>query len=256
MRDRVEQNKIKKMKKKSLLLITAATLGLTAATIAQNVPNYVPINGLVGWWPFNGNANDESGNGNNGIASDALITTDRFGSSNSAFQNGQLTPLISVSNLTINSSSYTCSYWIKYSSLPISTSISDVSHEWLNGGTFATFRQTNATLSFAAGGSNGIANQVMLNTPNSIDTIGWHHILILRTNQIMKTYIDGVNVATDSLVQNGSLIASKTLYLGGDPQNTNQNPLAKFNGKIDDVGIWNRALTQQEIIDMYNGNIC
>lgn len=256
MRDRVEQNKIKKMKKKSLLLITAATLGLTAATIAQNVPNYVPINGLVGWWPFNGNANDESGNGNNGIASDALITTDRFGSSNSAFQNGQLTPLISVSNLTINSSSYTCSYWIKYSSLPINTSISDVSHEWLNGGTFATFRQTNATLSFAAGGSNGIANQVMLNTPNSIDTIGWHHILILRTNQIMKTYIDGVNVATDSLVQNGSLIASKTLYLGGDPQNTNQNPLAKFNGKIDDVGIWNRALTQQEIIDMYNGNIC
>jgi hypothetical protein len=30
------------------------------------VPSYVPTNGLVGWWPFNGNANDESGNGNNG----------------------------------------------------------------------------------------------------------------------------------------------------------------------------------------------
>ena len=48
----------------------------------------------------------------------------------------------------------------------------------------------------------------------------------------MKTYIDGVNVATDSLVQNGSLIASKTLYLGGDPQNTNQNPLAKLMAKL------------------------
>ena len=34
-------------------------------TIAQ-VPNYVPSDGLVTWWPFNGNANDESGNGLDG----------------------------------------------------------------------------------------------------------------------------------------------------------------------------------------------
>jgi hypothetical protein len=49
------------MKRKSLLLTAVATLGLTAATMAQTVPSYVPTNGLVGWWPFNGNANDESG---------------------------------------------------------------------------------------------------------------------------------------------------------------------------------------------------
>ena len=30
--------------------------------MAQNIPSYVPKDGLVGWWPFNGNANDESGN--------------------------------------------------------------------------------------------------------------------------------------------------------------------------------------------------
>jgi hypothetical protein len=38
------------MKKKSLLLTAVATLGLTAATMAQSVPGYVPTNGLVGWW--------------------------------------------------------------------------------------------------------------------------------------------------------------------------------------------------------------
>ncbi len=54
------------MKFKSILLTAVAALSLTTATMAQ-VPNYVPTNGLVGWWPFNGNANDESGNGNNGI---------------------------------------------------------------------------------------------------------------------------------------------------------------------------------------------
>ena len=54
------------MKIKGLLLTASATQGLLNVTMAQ-VPNYVPTNGLVGWWPFNGNANDESGNGNNEI---------------------------------------------------------------------------------------------------------------------------------------------------------------------------------------------
>ena len=47
------------------LLVFFIGLGY-AATAAAQIPNYVPQNGLVGWWPFNGNANDESGNGNNG----------------------------------------------------------------------------------------------------------------------------------------------------------------------------------------------
>jgi hypothetical protein len=47
------------------LLVFFIGLGC-AATGAAQIPNYVPQNGLVGWWPFNGNANDESGNGNNG----------------------------------------------------------------------------------------------------------------------------------------------------------------------------------------------
>jgi hypothetical protein len=50
------------MVKKYLKLIVAIVFATNL--MAQNVPNYVPTNGLVGWWPFNGNANDESGNGN------------------------------------------------------------------------------------------------------------------------------------------------------------------------------------------------
>jgi hypothetical protein len=72
------------MKNKILMLIAFATLGLTFATLAQ-VPNYVPTNGLVGYWPFNGNANDESGNGNNGTVNGATLTTDRNGNGNSAY---------------------------------------------------------------------------------------------------------------------------------------------------------------------------
>jgi hypothetical protein len=70
---------------KNLFLTIAATLGLTAAIMAQNVPSYVSTNGLVGWWSFTGNANDESGNGNNASVNGAVLTSDRFGNSNAAY---------------------------------------------------------------------------------------------------------------------------------------------------------------------------
>ena len=76
---------MKTTKTKNLLLGIAIGIGTSFATVAQNVPNYVPTNGLVGWWPFNGNANDESGNNNNGTVNGATLTTDRFGNAGKAY---------------------------------------------------------------------------------------------------------------------------------------------------------------------------
>ncbi len=45
----------------------------------------LPSQGLVAYYPFNGNANDQSGNGNNGTVFGAILTLDRFGNSNSAY---------------------------------------------------------------------------------------------------------------------------------------------------------------------------
>ena len=47
------------MKKLLLLLLTIFSSTLVSA---QNIPSYVPTNGLVGWWPFDGNLQDTSGN--------------------------------------------------------------------------------------------------------------------------------------------------------------------------------------------------
>ena len=73
------------MKKTKLLFTAIAICGLATITYAQTVPSYVPTNGLVGWWPFNGNANDESGNGNNGAVNGATLSADRFGNANQAY---------------------------------------------------------------------------------------------------------------------------------------------------------------------------
>ncbi len=53
--------------------------------MAQNIPSYLPKEGLVGYWPFNGNANDESGNGNHGTVNGATLSSDRNGVANSAY---------------------------------------------------------------------------------------------------------------------------------------------------------------------------
>jgi hypothetical protein len=60
-------------------------LFLAGFNFAQNVPSYVPTNGLVGWWPFSGNAIDSSGNGNNGTVNGATLTADRNAVANSAY---------------------------------------------------------------------------------------------------------------------------------------------------------------------------
>ena len=68
-----------------LMTLCMALCCLCFNSFAQNVPDYVPSDGLVAWWPFNGNANDESGNGNDGEINGATLTEDEYGNTNSAY---------------------------------------------------------------------------------------------------------------------------------------------------------------------------
>ena len=71
---------------KQIYLLLATLLLVHVQVFGQSVPSYVPTNGLVGWWGFNGNANDESGLGNNGTVVGATLTNDRFGNFNGAYR--------------------------------------------------------------------------------------------------------------------------------------------------------------------------
>ena len=97
------------MSRYGLLLIAL----LSFSSFFSQVPSYVPTNGLVGWWPFNGNANDESGNGNNGTVNGATLTTDRFGNSNGAFSFNGVNSYISVQDSnTLHQNVFTISSWV------------------------------------------------------------------------------------------------------------------------------------------------
>ncbi len=83
---------------KSILVILFSLFAFSF--IQAQIPDHVPTNGLVGWFPFNRNANDASGNGNNGIVTGATLTSDRFNIPNAAYSFNGISDMILVKGLT------------------------------------------------------------------------------------------------------------------------------------------------------------
>ena len=75
------------MMKTYKILLPFFLILISGMGFSQSVPSYVPANGLVGWWGFNGNAQDGSGNGNHGTVNHGLsYTADRLSVNNAAIQ--------------------------------------------------------------------------------------------------------------------------------------------------------------------------
>lgn len=238
------------MKMKSLLLVILATLGLTVLTMAQNVPNYVPTNGLIGWWPFNGNANDESGNANNGLVNGATLTSDRFNNSNTAYNFDGINDYISINN-QFDLANRTFNFWFNPTSItPITGTLIVSDNPQLQYGlTQARVIKVNNEDIVQIG--TGLAAGDYLGT--STNTNNWQMLTYVRTTDSVTLFLNGIFVASTSQIGSyTSNVGNTELIIG-----TDRNLLYDFyEGNIDDIGIWNRALTQQEITDLFNANIC
>lgn len=232
------------MKKKRLLLTALATISLTTATMAQSVPSYVPTNGLVGWWPFNGNANDESGNGNNGTVNGATLTIDRFGNASKAYSFDGVDDLITINaQSTIpQQSDYTLSFWFNS---PVST----FNGPFISFGTWFSSLGHDFPGLFYKDEIGNQSNTWYVQQHYYIEpTISvWHQLVIKKTGIIVEIFLDNV------------IVGNITTY---GFSNFNPASLIQFayyccqnyyEGSLDDFGIWNRALSQQEMIDLYNG---
>ena len=77
-------------------MLTALVLIWGLMAELSGIPPPFLTNGLVAYYPFNGNANDASGNGNDGTVQGAVPTTDRFGNANSAYAFDGLTDYIEL----------------------------------------------------------------------------------------------------------------------------------------------------------------
>jgi len=242
---------------KKILLSAVAALSLATATQAQTVPSYVPTNGLVGWWPFNGNANDESGNGNNGTVNGATLINDRDAQLNSAYNFNGIDNFINLPLINMSSyNEFSLSVWVNVTDFQTGFSNFHIIRQEGNGGLdwLLAFQNYGNIISFGL----GIQSQpyteldLSINPINFIDS--WSNIVVTYDGSIKRTFIDGVLFGSE--IKSGliTFTSSATNAIGSACSNV--NCVEKFRGKIDDIAIWNRALTQQEITDLYNAVNC
>jgi uncharacterized protein (TIGR02145 family) len=285
---------------------------------AQDLPSYIPTDGLVAYYPFNGNANDESGNGYDGAVNGATVSTDRFGKSNqSYFFEGE-------SNITIPDSPalnifpLTISLWYKLNGLldssgnvvskyqPASWNGFQILYDYFDN--VSNNRDTDADSipdhididynpSAVDTDADGIVDYADIDMTGGVDTNGdgiddalftnyendgyglapwylrdynnkligyygedsflqsnveddrWFHYVFVVNQNEGEIYVDGKLI--DVHKWTGSSGASTNNYeikIGGHYETSNDSG---FYGDIDDVGIWNRALSEQEIQNLY-----
>ena len=210
----------------------------------SDLPNNIK-NGLVGYWPFCGNTDDETENENNGINNNSQLTEDRFGNENNAYLFSDL----DQSMITINPSEslfingdITLSAWF----YPTDTTVgyivdrdecgfnNDWGLQWKDG-------------------------QVKLRTQNNendivsgiLDINNWYHVIVTRSIEsgLFTMYINS-QITSQVSGFNYSFTNTNLPIRIGDQSCTSPEP--NFDGKIDDIAIWNRMLSNDEIVSVYN----
>ena len=213
-----------------------------------------PTSGLVAWYPFNGNAIDGSTNGNNGTVNGAALTTDRKGNANSAYYVSGISCqphiLATVNTTSINTSGeVTFAFWIYREgdgcSAPRVFQFGDGSKENdLSGGHFVLGWANGEKRIFIEHSSAGIRHRDY-NWGSDLDDRTWYHIAYTFNGSIAKLYINGQLINTRSTT--GSAKLEQQFSMG----RFNKPAYDAFNGKLDDIGVWNRALSDAEILGLY-----
>jgi PKD repeat protein len=222
---------------------------LPAFTSVESFPNSLQT-GILGLYPFNGNANNQFGKSLNGNVSGATLTTDRFGLPNSAyhFNGNSYIDLGSIPEYSIGNGSLTTSSWFK----------SDFSHvgniiRYDNGNTSGGWGilsiNSNPNYLTLWGMSFGFGRGQVPVLLTTVSNNEWHHVVhvIDAANSKTKLYIDGNLVDTyQGYNENVIGFENTKLYIG-----SLDGGVENWNGDIDDVVIYNRALSDSEVLDLY-----
>ena len=241
----------------SILLILLSGMGFS-----QSVPSYVPTNGLVGWWGFNGNAQDGSGNGNHGTVNNGLsYTVDRLSANNAAIQVIMDWSLCSSPTgfgvtfpVNLVNENYAVSVWVRsYDSIAHNQSIFNSSpHALIGLGlNYGVNNPRNTISSFFGNGSWLLTNNNI--TWNSSALQDWKHLVVVKFLNELKYYENGSLVFSHFIMPYGQPLTLDSIRFGSST--VNAGCYEPFYGKIDDIGIWNRALSPQEITNLYNSQL-
>ncbi|MBN78710.1 MAG: hypothetical protein CMJ70_01110, partial [Planctomycetaceae bacterium] len=197
------------------------------------------------YYPFNGNANDESGNGNNGAVNGATLVADRKGTANKAYSFDGVDDQIhaqSTTGLPAGNSDRTWSVWFKTPWSQATGKNACILAMGTNGSTnqcLGLGMQQTGVLFFGIWGS-------LWATPDTYNDNQWHHAVFIHSSGTAKLYVDGVLKITQPLTLNTNF---GDFRIG---QTASNNLNEHFPGSIDDVRIYNRALSTAEVSGLYD----
>ncbi len=221
---------------------SAGLTGVDTTRITITSPDITT--GLVAFYPFSGNTGDSSGNNNHGVANSVTATTDRFGNANKAYYFPSTSCATYVS-ATINTTSITTglsiSLWVNKSGAgciagrlmsfwPGSASAGTLDWAWANNDVTNLIHVTSNNNSYST--PNGF-------TPTAIGV--WTHLVYTNDGSNGRVYQDGVLKTTFTVAGNPTLSGNASFGRLGLPQND------AFNGKLDDIRIYSRVLTPEQI---------
>lgn len=259
-------------------LLTAKKVGLATITIS-NLTNTISISGLVtvtapkpdslkmgliAWYPFNNNAADSSGNGNNGTIFNVSSTTDRHGNANSAYYFDGATSYITVDDnaaLRLSNTDFTLNMWVNpdsYTALSGSALLSKNSGAYGQGWNCSIVgygNQDGAGLGVPFYNVSGGADPFAAGN-NRIDTVKWSMLTI--TYQVSKQkitfYINGVFDSSVVNIASPNAQTTAKLHIGNNSLvdiPTAGAPNYFLKGKLDDIRIYNRIISTSEINKLY-----
>lgn len=193
------------------------------------------LSGLVAYFPFNGNANDSSVNGNNGQVFGATLTQDRFGHANSAYSfDGVDDYMRTFDSQSLNiTGNLTISAWIRTSSAAngpiIFSNMLEVSpHDGYS------IRLTQAGKVYFLSGDQPLIGQ------QSVVSADWKHVAVVQSGTTASVYIDGALDLSGTVGVPTTAGVDQTI-------GASYSPYYFWDGDLDDIRVYNRALTLAEI---------
>ena len=203
--------------------------------------------GLVGWWKFDGDATDSSGNGNDGTVNGATLTTDRHGQANSAYSFDGVDDIIVIPGTAdFDTQNPTISAWVFSINNPQQGFIFEKTS---NG-------SVNSQYNLFFYGANGITWRTAANlTPTDTSYVpnitGWFFLTATYDGSLKKIFVNGSEKKTEAW--NGQILtgASGVSSIGGYTDNLPQKSSYFFNGSIDDIRIYNRALSESDVLALH-----
>lgn len=222
------------------------------------IQNCVSNNGLIAYYPFNGNTNDESGNLKHATNNGALLTTDRFGYFQKAYYFDGVSNWINTPLVQSNLTEYTISAWVK-SEFTTSQEYVILQNRGASPGSgkgFALHYQNSSNRwGFALDGD---ATYIGKQAPYTNNT-NWVHVVATWSAGSATSFSPSqFNIYINSVLQSSALSLNiGTATIPNTPAGTSAIGRSDawnsyFKGKIDDLRIYNRALNATEVKSIYN----